>query len=137
MSSASVTTITVPIHRPWAVVYEFAADPANLPRWAAGLCRTIRQEGEGWVIDTPDGPVGLRFAETNPYGVLDHCVSPAPGVDIHVPMRVVAHEGGSVVMLTLFRLPGMSDAEFAKDEAMVRKDLQALKTVLEALPAKG
>src|SRR5699024_11647740 len=25
------------IERPWRAVYEFASDPRNLPRWAAGL----------------------------------------------------------------------------------------------------
>jgi uncharacterized protein YndB with AHSA1/START domain len=31
--------ISIAIARPPADVYEFASDPRNLPRWAAGLAR--------------------------------------------------------------------------------------------------
>jgi uncharacterized protein YndB with AHSA1/START domain len=42
-----VQHIGVHIARPPAEVYEFASDPRNLPRWAAGLVRSeIRQDGD-------------------------------------------------------------------------------------------
>ena len=49
-----VQHIGVHIARPPAEVYEFASDPRNLPRWAAGLVRSeIRQDGDAWVTDAP------------------------------------------------------------------------------------
>ena len=51
------------------------------------------------------------------------------------PMRVVPAGAGSLVTFTLFRQEGMSDADFARDAAMVQSDLQALKRVAEALPS--
>jgi hypothetical protein len=64
---------------------------------------------------------------------LDHTVVPAPGVEIHVPLRVVANgDAGSEVLLTLFRRPGVSDEEFAADAGWVSRDLRALKALLEA-----
>lgn len=127
-------TLTVSILRDAGAVYGFASNPANLPGWAPGLCNNIRRAGEGdeWIIDMPDAQVRVQFAARNDLGVLDHWVRPAPEVEIHVPMRVVAAPYGSEVMFTLFRLPGMSDAEFAADQRMVLADLRRLKGLLEA-----
>ena len=72
----------------------------------------------------------LSFAGRNELGVLDHDVRVGDAT-VHVPMRVVANGGGSEVLLTAFRRPGMSDEEFAADVAAVEKDLAALKTLLE------
>lgn len=83
------------------------------------------------VLETPQGPVKIRFAEKNEYGVLDHYVSPAPGVEIYVPMRVVANGSGSEVLFTLFHSPGMSEEAFAEDACMVERDLRGLKSMLE------
>ncbi|WP_225308522.1 hypothetical protein [Hypericibacter terrae] len=55
----------------------------------------------------------------------------APGVEILIPLRVVANGSGSEVALTLFRLPGMSDEKFAADADWVRRDLERLKALLE------
>jgi hypothetical protein len=49
-------------------------------------------------------------------------------------MRVVPAGTGSLVSFTLFRQPGMIDADFARDAAMIESDLQALKRAVEALP---
>jgi hypothetical protein len=113
-------------------VYEFAADPTNLPHWATTFFRSVRQDGDEWAVDTPQGPFRLRVAPTNALGVLDHTVIPADGAEVFVPMRVVANGSGSLVLFTLFRRPEMSDGGFAQDLRLVEHDLQTLKRVLEA-----
>jgi hypothetical protein len=75
--------------------------------------------------------MNLRFVEHNDLGVLDHYVSPAPGVEAYVPMRVLPNGSGSEVLFTLFQLPGMSDEKYAEDAGLVTRDLQTLKRVLE------
>lgn len=47
-------------------------------------------------------------------------------------MRVIAAGGGSEVVFTLRRAPGLTDEEFTRDAATVSADLAALKRVLEA-----
>jgi hypothetical protein len=47
-------------------------------------------------------------------------------------MRVIANGMDSEVMLTLFRVPGMSDEKFAADAQWVMRDLNRLKELLEA-----
>jgi len=73
----------------------------------------------------------LKFAEKNNFGVLDHYVTTPAGMEIYVPMRVLANGTGSEVLFTLFRLPGMTDEKYAEDMKMVEQDLQTLKTILE------
>lgn len=110
-------------------VYDFASDPRNLPRWS--IFRSATRSGDQWVMDTPDGPVALRFVEANELGVLDHYVKLGSGVEIYVPMRVVPNGEGSEVLFTLLQTLDMSDEEFAEDAKQVERDLATLKAVLE------
>jgi hypothetical protein len=127
-----VQHISVYIARPPAEVYEFASDPRNLPRWAAGLARAeVKSDGDEWIADAPFGKVRVRFAQRNSFGVMDHDVKLESGVTIHNPMRVVPNGDGSEFIFTLIRRPGMSDAKFAKDKAAVEIDLKTLKDLLE------
>ena len=125
-------TISVRIDRPPGEVYAFASRPENLPRWAAGLGTSIENVNGEWVALTADGPVRVRFADQNGFGILDHLVTTAAGAEVAVPMRVFANGDGSEIAFTLFRLPNVSDDAFARDAASVARDLQALKGLLEA-----
>jgi hypothetical protein len=114
-------------------VYAFARDPRNLPRWAAGLAQggIERAEGDGIVVDSPMGRVGVLFAPLNEYGVLDHDVTLPTGDVVTNPVRVLAHPDGAEVVFTV-RQGDASDADFARDTAAVREDLERLKGLLEA-----
>jgi hypothetical protein len=124
-------TVSVSIDRAPRDVYEFVANPENLPRWAAGLGRSVSQVQGRWIVQTSSGPMGIRFVDRNDMGVLDHVVTLASGEEILVPMRVVRNGTGSEVMVTVFRLPGMSAEKFAEDVTLVQRDLDTLKSVLE------
>jgi hypothetical protein len=124
-------TVTISIGRGPEVVYAFVRDVPNLPRWAKGLCKGVRQVAGRWVLETAEGEVDFRFVMENPLGVLDHVVTVRPGVEVYVPMRVVANGEGSEVMLTVFRGEGMTEEQFARDVGMVEKDLRTLKELLE------
>src|SRR3989344_5395951 len=102
-------TLSVTIACPPRKVYEFVSNHENLPQ----------------------GPAQIRFAEKNDFGVLDHYVKLASGVEVYVPMRVVPNGSGSEVIFTLFKTPEMSDKQFAEDAGMVERDLKTLKSVLE------
>lgn len=131
MSTYEAKTISVTIARDWRAVYAFLAGPENWPRWAAGLGSGLARDGEDWIAQGPQGPIRVRFAPPNPFGVLDHVVTPETGGEILLPLRVVANGSGSEVVFTLFRLPGMDDAGFAADAQAVERDLKTLKTLLE------
>jgi uncharacterized protein YndB with AHSA1/START domain len=125
--------VAVSIQRPVDEVYRFASNPENLPQWAHGLARSVTMVGNEWIVETSDGPMSIEFAPDNDFGVLDHIVGVAPGVEVRNPMRVVPNGSASEVTFTLIRQPGVGDEAFAQDAATVERDLQTLKAVLEAV----
>jgi len=127
----SVRHVSVGIERPPADVYAFASNPENLPRWARGLSGSIAKIDGEWVAASPMGRVKVLFAEPNPFGVLDHDVVLESGERFSNPMRVVPNGDGSELTFTLFRRPGMSDAQFLADAEAVARDLETLKALLE------
>ncbi|HEX4445220.1 MAG TPA: hypothetical protein VH044_00730 [Polyangiaceae bacterium] len=127
-----VRNLSVGILRAPKDVYAFASNGENLPRWASGLGRTIRNVGGEWIADGPLGRVTVRFAPANDLGVLDHDVALESGATVHNPLRVVPNGAGSTVIFTLLRLPGVSEQKFADDAKWVEKDLTTLKELLES-----
>ena len=77
--------ISVSINRSAAQVYEFASNPENLPKWAAGLSGSIKKVNEDWIAESPMGRVKVKFAEKNKFGVLDHDVTLPSGVKVLTP----------------------------------------------------
>lgn len=130
-STVDSQTLSVRIECPWRAVYDFTAEPANFAAWAKGLGESLRRVGDRWIVQTPSGRMDVRFTPKNSFGVLDHYVTASDGTEIHIPLRVIANGDGCEVMLTVFRLPDMSDAAFAADAAAVQRDLQVLKTLME------
>jgi hypothetical protein len=111
-------------------VYEFLANPENWNQWAHGLGKSIRRSQNGWIADTQECTIEVRFTHKNRFGVVDHYVRRKSGEEIYVPMRVTANGGGSE-LLTLFREAGMTDETYAADMEFVKQDLNALKGLLE------
>ncbi len=124
-------TITQSIGVPPKTVYEFVANPENLPQWAAGLSKGIKKVGHDWVADSPMGQVKVKFVPSNEFGVLDHDVTLPSGETVTNPMRVLKNGEGSEVMFTLFKDEKTDDKTFAHDAELVAKDLRSLKQVLE------
>ncbi|MFI1988784.1 SRPBCC family protein [Actinoplanes sp. NPDC020271] len=126
--------VTEHIDRPARVVYEYAADPANLAHWAPGLGGSVRQEEGRWFVDVPGGggTAEVVFTGRNDLGVLDHEVHLPGGRIVHIPFRVVADGENAEVVFTVRRAPGMTDDEFDRDAAAVATDLAALKRILES-----
>jgi hypothetical protein len=72
--------------------------------------KSVNRQGAACGLETPQGSVAIRY----------------------VPLRVVATGKGCEVLFTLFRLPDMSESQFEEDSAVVRRDLQALKQLMES-----
>ncbi len=124
--------VSVVINAEPARVYDFAAEPDNLPRWAAGLATSeVTRRGDELLVESPMGTVTVRFVPRNTLGVVDHEVVLPTGDTVLNPLRVLAHPQGAEVVFTIRQL-AMSDDEFDRDTQMVEKDLAQLKSLLEA-----
>lgn len=125
--------LDVIIERPWREVYDYAADPRNLPRWAAGLAGSeVQREVSQWSMNSPMGRVLVSFVPENPYGVLDHTVTLPTGESILNPVRVMELEEERCEVVFTLRRGTMSESEFAEDAAAVAEDLATLKERCEA-----
>ncbi|WP_157256053.1 SRPBCC family protein [Pelomonas sp. Root1217] len=126
-------TVAAPAHE----VYEFASQRENLHLWASGLASAdIEQEGDHWVVtDSPMGRIQIRMAPRNDFGVLDHDVTTPDGVTTHNAFRVTPVDEGSALTFVVLRMAGAGagagDEDFERDAAHVRKDLRALKALME------
>jgi hypothetical protein len=112
-------------------VYEFASDPENLPKWAAGVGSSVKNVNGEWIAESPMGMVKIKFADKNKFGILDHDVTLPSGETFYNPMRVFPNKGGSELIFTLYQRPGMSDRDFRNDEEQIKADLEKLKTLVE------
>jgi len=117
-------------------VYELASKPENMPIWACGFAKSVTLSKNGWIVETSDGPVTLRFVECNVFGVLDHIVTLPQGLEIFNSMRVIPNGNGSEVLFTLFQAEGRSAQQFAEDAKLVQNDLRTLKRLLEGGPVE-
>ena len=124
--------VSIGIDRDWKDVYAFASIPENMPSWATGLGKGIEYVDGVWRGEGPEGPITIRFADPNPYGILDHHVLVAPGKELYIPARVIANGSGAEVIFTVFQREGVTEEDFAADAAWVAKDLATLKRILES-----
>jgi hypothetical protein len=127
--------VSIAIDRPDDEVYAFLANPANLPLWAVGLGSSIDYVDGSWIAETPSGGVVVEFLPQGEFGILDHVVTLPSGEQFVNPMRVIGYRGRSEVVFTVTRRPGMTDEDYAADEAAVAADLATLKRILENSPA--
>lgn len=119
-----------------AQAYAWLSLPENFPQWAAGLATSLREVNGEWVAESPFGAMKIIFSPPNEFGVLDHWVYPEVGGEIYVPLRVVPNARGCELVLTLFRMPDMTDAKFAADAELVQRDLAFAKKLLEYGPGR-
>jgi hypothetical protein len=127
-------TVSVEIAMPATDVYRYVRDPDQLPKWAAGICKSVTVKNGVWHVDTGTelGTVLFSFCTDNTFGVLDHTVTLPNGHSQLNPMRVVANGEGSELMFTVFQTEGMSEEAFVKDVQAVTRDLKTIKMLLEA-----
>jgi hypothetical protein len=136
-------TISIRIDQPVATVAAFLGCPNNFRHWASGLASGSPLSAADqftWQADTPAGPVRVRFAAPNEWGVADHWVTLPEGRTVYIPLRAMAFGASphtsTLVSLTLFREPDMDDARFAADAKWVERDLERLRWCLEADAAR-
>ena len=113
------------------LAYAFASRMDRLPLWASGLAKGIEQRDGKWFADSPMGEVEIQMACANAFGVLDHDVTLPNGTQVHNAFRVTPCGEGSLLTFVVLRLPGISQQAFDADVAHVRRDLAALKDLLE------
>ena len=134
-SPAQSRVVTLRVACDWRRAYVLAADPKRLPDWASGLAKSaLVPHGDHWIVRTPEsGEARMRFAPRNDFGVLDHWVAPEGVPEVYLPFRVIGVAPDACeLQFTLLRQPHMDDAAFARDAGWIARDLQSLRSLIEA-----
>ena len=112
--------------------FAFLADPANLPRWAVGFARAVRQEGEQWVVETAAGDVPVTVVADAEQGTIDFAMTVAPDTVAIAYSRVLPNAAGAEYVFTQFQSPGMPDEVFANQRAALTEELRLLPILFRA-----
>jgi hypothetical protein len=124
-------TQTISIDAPPETVLKYLENVENLPRWAVGFAKAVRRLGDGWVLETGSGEMGVRIQADAKTGTVDFWMTPAPGVTELAASRVLPRGSGSEYVFTQFQGRGMPDDAFAKSVQTLRHELTVLKALLE------
>ena len=124
-------TNTISVHATRQAAVEFLSNPENLPRWAVGFAKSVRNAGGQWKVLTGAGEVGVRIEAEPALGVVDFYVSPAPGVEGLAASRVIPNGSGIEYVFTQFQAPDMPDDVFEKNIKALAHELTVLKAQLE------
>ena len=116
---------------PWEKAFRLAADIRLLPRWATRFCQGLREEGETFVVRSPQGDVRLRYEADAAAREIWHCVDAGSG-ELRMPMRVSPHGPGSLLLFTIQRPAGCSEAAFHEQIGWVDQELRQLRELVEA-----
>lgn len=130
-------TKTVTINRSAPAVIDFLADPMNWPKWAVVNVFSVEptDDPQWWSMDTRQGPARLSIHGHGDSGVLDHAFVDEH-VSWHVPVRVVPNNDGAIVMMTFLQPPDFTDTYFDEQMALMDKEFDALKQILESATAR-
>ncbi len=112
-------------------VLNFLADPRNLPRWAVGFAKEVRNHDGRWIVSTGGGEMGIRIESDRRSGAVDFFLSPAPGVEAAAYSRVIPRGDGSEYVFTQFQAPGMPDQAFEQSVKALTHELSVLRALLE------
>jgi hypothetical protein len=113
-------------------VFDFLAEPTNLPKWAVGFCHSIRRDGERWVVSTATGQVAIRYVTDRALGVIDFYISPSPGIEAAAFSRVLSNGSGAEYVFTQFQTPGMTDEAFDGQVQALVEELRILQGLIRA-----
>ena len=127
---ADTQTVTLPVS--FEEAFAFLAEPENLPRWAVGFARSIRREGDDWIVQTAQGEMPIRVVADAVRGTIDFQMRVAPGLEAVAYSRVVPNDSGAEYVFTQIQMPGMTDEVFAAQRAALTEELASLPILFRA-----
>jgi uncharacterized protein YndB with AHSA1/START domain len=123
---AESVTQTIAIDAPPETVLDLVGDPRNLPRWAPGFAKAVREDGDDWIVDTGSDELRRHIPVSREHGTVDYLAK--PGARRGLFTRVVPNGDGSQLTFTFVLADGV-DPEAT--EAILVSELEAVKRLCE------
>jgi hypothetical protein len=127
-------TQTISIDAPVSAVIDLITDPVEFPRWAAGFARSVRTDGDDWLVDTGDAEVRLHVRVSHHLGTVDYLLADAlPGVEIGAFSRVIPNGRGCEFIFTQFLAENIREPDLEDLQAVVAIELQTVRALSERM----
>lgn len=120
-------TRTISIAADPGAVFDFVADPNNLPRWAPKFALAVRPEGEDWLVDQGEAEVRITVRVSPEHGTVD--LLSAADRRRGAFSRVVPNGDGSEYLFTLFFSAGTDRAAIDAQMAVVEEELRTIRAI--------
>jgi hypothetical protein len=125
-------TQAISIAAPPSTVFEFVAEPRNLPRWAPAFAREVRPDGSDWIVVNDGGESRIRVRTNREVGTVDFLAAGTPqGVELGAFSRVVPNGRSSEYFFTLFFAEDAPTADVERQRAVVADELAAVRSLCE------
>jgi RNA recognition motif-containing protein len=115
--------------------FDWIADPQNLPRWHSSFCRSLGVENDALVVQSPRGPVGVRFITDDRARILDFIMR-CRTVDLAASFRVLPNGEGAEIVVTLVQPRGFPDHFFQEQVRWMENGLRNLRKIAQG-PVTG
>ena len=93
-------TRTISIAAPPRAVLDVVGDPRRFPDWAPAFARSVRPEGDDWLVNTGTGEARVRVVVAAEQGTVDVLDAGRPSRGAF--LRVLPNGEGSELVFTLF-----------------------------------
>src|SRR4051812_46525936 len=128
MATNRAETRSISIQAPPSAVLDIVDDPLRLPEWAPRFARSVRADGDRWLIDNgtdDEFPIVVRVSRE--LGTMDLLRPTDPPSGAFT--RVVHNGRGSEYVFTLFFPDGTDEAAVAAQMATVEVELETIRAL--------
>ena len=122
-------TRSISIAAPPAAVFDYVADPRNLPEWAPAFADSVRRDGAEWLITSGESELRIAVRASAEHGTVD--LLSAHDRRQGAFTRVVPSGAGSAYLFTLHFDDAADEAAVARQMATVERELEAVRARVE------
>ncbi|WBQ03529.1 SRPBCC family protein [Kribbella sp. CA-293567] len=122
-------TRSITIAAPPETVFDLVSNPVTLPDWAPGFARTVRPDGNHWVVENAQGEARIRFETSRDQGTVD--LGPADAPSPGAFTRVLPNGTGSEFQFTLLFPPDTPEEAIVQQLVVVETELEAVRALCE------
>ena len=123
-------TRSISIQAPPSAVLDLVGDAHALPRWAPGFARSVRADGEHWIVDTGAGEARVDLRVSRERGTMDIVAADQPGRGVFT--RVLANGDGCEYLFTQFFPASVPEAAVQAQVEVVEGELETVRQLVEA-----
>lgn len=122
-----VDTKSIVINTDYTTLFTFLSQEENVPKWSIHYCKSIRKDGEDYLVETPDGEMFIEIVSDIKTGIVDMRCGPSKDEMLTFPARVTALPDGTCLFcLTCIMMKDLTGDELTALRQAFQEEFQAL-----------